>query len=335
MIGSTVFMFSGQGSQYFQMGRGLYGENATFRQWMQDLDEIARPIAGTSIVEAIYAEGRTKGDSFDRTLLTHPAIFMVEYALARTLVESGLRPDVVLGVSLGSFTAAAVAEALSVEDALTSVIRQALVLEQHCDRGGMLAILAAPALFDEPFLRDSTELAAINFDSHFVVSAPNESLGEIEGILRRRGIGHQRLPVSFAFHSEWIAGARAPFASVMQSVQTQAPGIPMACCERAGFVDDLSGDYFWNVLRRPMRFREMVAALDGAGARRYVDVGPAGTLATFLRYGILSAGSASSAHAILTPFGSDSKNLASLLSGSRPVPGRQAGDGFAASRVQA
>src|SRR5579872_4118204 len=107
-------MFSGQGSQYFQMGRSLYDNNDTFRHWMMQLDGIARELSGNSVIEALYAPQRRIGDVFDRTALTHPAIFMVEYSLAQTLIHAGVCPDIVLGVSLGSFAAAAVAGFLGV-----------------------------------------------------------------------------------------------------------------------------------------------------------------------------------------------------------------------------
>jgi acyl transferase domain-containing protein len=122
-------MFSGQGSQYFQMGKGLYDANTTFRGWMNRLDELARQCSGRSVVEALYAETNRKGDPFERTLLTHPAIFMVEVSLAQCLMDGGLEPDLVLGASLGSFAAAVIAGAMDVEDALRAVVRQAIVFE--------------------------------------------------------------------------------------------------------------------------------------------------------------------------------------------------------------
>lgn len=312
MTGETVFMFSGQGSHYYQMGRALYEEHGTFRTWMDRLDEMARPAIGESIVATLYSDKNAKGDPFDRTLLTHPAIFMVEYALAQTLIASGIRPDMVLGVSLGSFAAAAVAESLDVEAALAAVIRQAKALEESCERGGMTAILADPALFQEEFLCRQSELAAINFSSHFVVSAPRAELGEIEAVLKARNIGHLRLPVSYPFHSQWIDGARDSFMAFAQTVRCKEPRLPVACSDRSTVVAGLSGDYFWDVVRRPMRFRETIAQLEAEGPRRYIDAGPAGTLATFLKYGLMT-NSGSSAHAILTPFGTDRRNMAGLL----------------------
>jgi bacillaene synthase trans-acting acyltransferase len=315
-VSPTVFMFSGQGSQYFQMGRELFEKNDTFRRSMFRLEDIARQSSGMSVIETLYSDAYGKGDPFDRTLLTHPAIFMVEYSLAQTLIHAGMRPDMVLGVSLGSFAAAAVAGVLGVEDALTAVMRQAVAFEEYCEAGGMTAVLGDPALFAEDFLRVGSELAAVNFSSHFVISARQRELAEIEAALRQRELGYQRLPVSFPFHSQWIEKAKAPFASFTRSIRCKQSQLPLICCDQMEILSDLSGSYFWDVVRHPIRFRETTGRLEQQGAHRYIDVGPAGTLATFLKYG-LPATSKSTVHSILTPFGFDQKNLATLMASTR------------------
>lgn len=305
-------MFSGQGSQYFQMGRELFEKNDTFRDWMVRLDGIAQRLSGGSVIEALYSDECGKGDPFDRTLLTHPAIFMVEYSLAQTLIYAGVCPDMVLGASLGSFAAATVAGFIGFEDALTAVMRQAIAFEECCEPGGMIAVLADPELFTEDFLGGHLELAAVNFSSHFVVSARRTELAQIETLLKKRNACYQRLPVSFPFHSQWIDKAKAPFESFMRSIQCKQGRLPLVCCDQTAIVLDMSDDYFWNVVRHPIRFRETTARLEKQGARRYIDVGPAGTLATFLKYG-LPATTGSSVHAVLTPYGCDRKNLVALL----------------------
>jgi bacillaene synthase trans-acting acyltransferase len=308
---NVVFMFSGQGSQYFQMGKELFEKNGTFRRWMVQLDAMAHRSSGQSVLDSLYSDAHGKSDPFDRTLSTHPAIFMVEYSLAQTLMEMGVRPDMVLGASLGSFAAAAVAGFIDVEDALSAAIRQATALEEWCEPGGMIAILADPALFAEEFFRGRSELAAVNFSSHFVVTAKGRELATIESELKGRTIGYQRLPVSFAFHSRWIDEAKVPFVSSMRSVARKQNRLPLVCCDQAAMVAELSDDYLWNVVRHPIRFRETIARLEQQGPRRYVDVGPAGTLATFLKYG-LPATTTSTVQSILTPYGLDQKNLAAV-----------------------
>jgi len=309
---STVFMFSGQGSQYFHMGRGLFEANETFRHWMERLDELARQSLGRSVIATLYSDAEKKGDPFDRITMTHPAIFMVEYALAQALMQAGVQPDLVLGASMGSFAAAAVADVIGVEDALAAVIRQATAIEECSERGGMTAVLGDPALFGEEFLGGHSELAAVNFATHFVVSARQMDLSQIEAILSLRNVGYQRLPISYPFHSRWIDRAKAPFTSFMSSIRCRPGRVPLVCCDQTTTVSDLSGDFFWDIVRHPIRFRETAARLEQGGPRRFVDVGPAGTLATFLKYG-LPATARSTVHAILTPFGADQKNFTALV----------------------
>lgn len=308
-------MFSGQGSQYFQMGRELFKTNDIFHDWMTRLDTIAKKLTGDSVIGTLYSDASRKGDSFDRTLLTHPAIFMVEYALAQALIHAGVLPDMVLGASMGSFAAATVAGFIEVEDALASVVHQAIALEE-CERGGMIAVLADPALFAEDFLSHRSELAAVNFSSHFVISARWNDLEEIEAALRKDNVGYQRLPVSSAFHSRWIDKAKAPFESFMRSIRYRQGSLSLGCCDQATVLNELPADYFWNVVRRPIRFRETIARLEQLSVHRYIDVGPAGTLATFLKYAI-PPNTKSTVHAILTPYGLDQKNLTTLLASVR------------------
>jgi bacillaene synthase trans-acting acyltransferase len=306
----TIFMFSGQGSQHWGMGRELFETNDVFRESMLRLDALAQMLGGEPVIEVLYSGSNT--DRFDRMLLTHPAIFMVEYSLAQCLISAGVEPNMTLGASLGSFAAATLGGYIDVEDAMRAVMQQAFTFEACCARGGMIAILADSSLFAEQFLSERCELAGVNFDSHFVVSARHADLGHIEAALRERGVTHQRLPVSFAFHSRWIDEARAPLEVFMRSIRRKGAQLPVVCCARAEPLADLSEDFFWRVVRQPIRFRDTIARLECSGACRYIDVGPGGTLATFVKYG-LPAGSRSTTHPILTPFGQDQKNLAALL----------------------
>lgn len=312
--GKTVFMFSGQGSQYFQMGRALFTDDAVFRSSMLRMDVIVRDLCGMSVVEELYSPNRSKAESFTRTALTHPALFMVEYSLAQSLLQAGVVPDMTLGASLGSFAAAAISGMVTAEDALTAVTRQATILEACCEPGGMLAILAEPGLLREDFLSRRSVLAGSNFSSHFVVSARRQDLTELEQALQQRGITYQRLPVCFAFHSPWIEPAREPFESFMRSVRYESGRLPMMCCERGAALTSLPEGYFWSVTRNVIRFSDAIAALEREGCHRYIDVGPAGTLATFLKYG-LSPQSRSTVQPILTPYGQDLKNLTAVRAG--------------------
>jgi bacillaene synthase trans-acting acyltransferase len=307
-------MFSGQGSHYHQMGRELFDTDGDFRDEMLRLDALATKMLGESVVDAIYGSG--KEQVFTRTMMTHPAIFMVECALAYRLIRGGVTPDMTLGSSLGSFAAATIAGFVDEEQAMTTIVKQAAAFEACCERGSMIAVLGDPRMFEEHFLRERSELAGVNFANHFAVSAVAADLEEIEAGLRERNVTHQRLAVSFAYHSRWIDAARLPFEAFLISAYGADFGssgrLPLACCERAMVLSTLPPEFFWTVVRGAIRFRDTIATLERDGPFRYIDVGPSGTLANFVKYG-LPAESGSTSFPTLTPFGHDRKNLAALL----------------------
>lgn len=317
----TVFMFSGQGSQYFQMGRAFFDQKPVYRERMLGLDDIVRSLSGRSVVDALYRDGRAKSDVFDDLSLTHPAIFMVEIVLADLLIEQGVIPDMVLGYSLGSFAAAVVAGCMTAEDALVAVVRQAEVVQAHCEEGGMIAVLGPRSLVDEELLRRDSDLAAENFTTHFVVSANRPGLERIEAGLRERRVTFQRLPVHFAFHSRWLEPARVPLEIHFQSLKPGPAKLPVLCCASAARLSSLQANHFWTAVRQRMRFRDTITALEGTESCRYIDLGPSGTLATFLKY-ILPASSGSVAQAVLTPYGQEARHLAAIVGGAGSAPAR-------------
>ncbi len=309
----VIFMFSGQGSHYYHMGRELFEKQPYFRAWLLKGDRLARERLGVSVLAELYAPEKQKSDYFSRTLFSHPAIFLVEYSLAQTLIEQGLEPDYVLGASLGSFAALAMAGGLTFEAALPAVIEQAECLERHCPPGGMTAILDTPDLFDQtPWLWQQSTLAGINFDTHFVVSAKQEKLVVIQQALKEVGITAQDLPVSYAFHSPGIDPARETYCNFLQNLSRQAQQIPFICCASGVERAEIPEDYLWTVIREPIHFRQTIANLENQRAWSYIDLGPSSTLATFVKYN-LTANSASDIFSIMTPFGRDVSNLNQLL----------------------
>ena len=305
-----IFMFSGEGSQYYQMGRELFTMNAGFRRRLLHLDRIATGVMGCSVLSAIYDDRRSKADPLAYTQVTHPAIFMLGCALAETLMEEGIAPTAFLGTSLGLLIAAAVSGCIEQEAALVAVIRQAQVFETTCPPGTMLAVLASAALWNEiPELRSSSEIAAINFNTHFAISALDENVPSIEAALRTHSVDHQRVVVSRAFHSQWIDGARGALIDVMANLQYRASRAPLICCASAETRTELSAEHMWRVARQPILFRDTIALIEQEGACDYVDVGAAGTLATFVKYN-MQHGSRSRVYAVMTPYGRDVQSFA-------------------------
>ena len=308
-MSAIVFMFSGQGSQYYQMGGGLYEEDPTFREWMHELDATAHLIGGRSILTHLYNENRKKSDFFDQTLYTHPAIFMAEYALSEVLLNGGIKPDYVMGTSIGEFASAAIAGVNTFEESLIALIKQAEVLEDHCEKGGMLAILDDPNLYHEtPLLFENSELVSINFSSHFIVSSRIQNLHRIEGYLKEKHISYQALPVTKAFHSSFIDPAEGVYKDFLKQRSYGPPKIPFVSCTYATLLTEIKNGYFWDVVRKPIQFQKALLELERNKDCIYLDLGPSGTLANFVKYN-LAKDSKSKSLAVMSPFGQDLKNL--------------------------
>jgi len=310
---SVVFMFSGQGSHYYQMGQELFEQNSVFRKWMLKGDKIVSDILGVSILkEYVYNSCYKKSDQFSRTLYTHPAIFLVEYALAMVVTDMGIVPEYVLDTSLGGFAAAVTADVLPFETALTAVIKQAEALEVSCPQAGMMAILHSPNLYFENFLLNGNlELAAINFPSHFVVAGKPRALSNIQAFLKEKEISYQLLAVSQGFHSSLIDPAAAGYINFLNTLTLNEPRVLFTSCSQANILPSIPQNYFWEIIRLPIQFQKTVQILEESGSYIYLDLGPSGTLATFVKYN-LDNQSRSKSLSILTPFGQDVRNLEKL-----------------------
>lgn len=308
-----VLMFSGQGSQYYQMGQAFFDGDARFRNTLLELDAIAKHSVGHSIVDVLYDKRRKKEEPFEAIKSTSAAIFMIEYALVRVLLDDGLKPDYLLAASMGLYAAAATAGALDPRDVLECISKASAVYEAHCPRGAMIAIFGSPTLHrDLRVLHECSDIAAVNFDSHFVISTIQRHVSEITATLDRNGVTFQTIPVSYPFHSRWLNDVSDAAKAVLGTLRCRQPKIPIICCSRAAVIDGVSPATIWNAIRKPIQFRQTIASLEAHGPCCYVDVGPAGTLATFLKYS-LPPTSASRTFSILSPFAADLKNYQRLI----------------------
>jgi acyl transferase domain-containing protein len=304
-----VFMFSGQGSQYFHMGKDLLHSDAVFREWMHRLDRRVCELTGQSCLAAVYDADKSVGDVFDRTLFTHPAIFMIEYALARALIARNIVPEYVLGSSLGEFCALVLAGCLSWEEALWLIVKQATVAEQKCEPGGMLAILDDPGNFGRhAFLHAQSELSAVNFPSHYVVSGLTPALENIQRELRARNAIFQDISIRQAFHSKHIDPIKSDFQAALSAVSFSKPEIPLISSTTGGLIADIPRHHLWDICRQPIAFQKTIEALESKNSFLYLDLGPSGTLATFVKYNLQSQ-SGSVAMPTLTPYGGVIRNI--------------------------
>jgi len=306
----TVFMYSGQGSQYHGMGRELYEHDAAFRQAMDHCAALVRPLTGRDMLAELYDDTRRHQDLTD-LMLSHPALFSIGYALTQMLAGRGLRPDAVLGYSLGEYVAATVAGVLSLEDAITSLVYQAGLVREHASGGGMLTILAPIGHYERhPELYAGAALASLNFEQNFVVSGSAAVLATLKQRLDGLSIVSMLLPVAHAFHSPAMEPLRPELTQFMGRVNFRPPQLALYSATCGGLQPRWDAAHVWQVMRGPADFRRCVDAAVADGPCRFVDLGPSGTLATFIKHGY--AGRIAQAPAI-NQFGRNLQSVSKLI----------------------
>jgi acyl transferase domain-containing protein len=313
---STIFMFSGQGTQYYQMGKELFEQDADFRYQFNKLDNCFREISGQSITIELYQSGKNHLHQLDDPMLSGMSLLLFQLALNNTLNNRGIYADIFLGSSLGTFIAAAANNCIDVEQAISLMLRHGQVFKNHAPAGCMVAVLDEPEVFySNALLQHYTELAGINFASSFILSLPSSHWSSVEMELRHLGLTFQRLPITRPYHSSWIEPARSWFIDLYDnSFGESVPAIPVVCTSSMQILPTLNAEILWQIIRGPMNFSKTIDQLEKSGPHRYVDLSPSGTPATFLKY-CLPENSNSKAEQILTPFTKGIANLEKVANG--------------------
>lgn len=308
-----VFMLSGLGSHYYMMGRELFAFQPRFRRWMLFLDETVNAILGKSVISCLYDRSKRKGDYFDNTLQANLSILIIEYALAMTLIDSDIEPDILLGSSFGEIVAYAISRVLTLEDIIRLTIRMTQLLESRCQEGGMLAVLGSPSLYhDIPLVYENSELASVSFHSHFILSGENNKLRMLEKYFSDSKVDCFKLPVTIAFHSKMIDPIAEQFIEYLKKLNYHKPTVPVVSCCDGEMISEISAEHVWRIIRRPILFQHAIRRLENHARLNhrehlYLDIGPSGTLANYANY-ILSDSGKSTVQAIITPHGNELNN---------------------------
>jgi thioester reductase-like protein len=300
----VTFLFSGLGEHYPGMAQGLYETEPTFRAELDRCCELLVPHVGIDLRRLLFSGTASSGASarrpdlramlgrggqrpaseLDRTLYAQPAVFAVEYALAKLLMEWGIRPQSLVGYSLGEYTAACIAGVLSLADALTLVARRARLIDA-LPAGAMLAV---PLAEDDakPLLNGRLSIAALNGPCVSVLSGPEDAIAEVERVLAERSTPARRLPTTHAFHSRMMEPLREAFSRVVREVTFHLPEIPYLSNVSGTWItaeEATDPEYWVRHMVQTVRFVDALAELAKEPERVLVEVGPGQGLTAMAR----------------------------------------------------
>jgi acyl transferase domain-containing protein/thioesterase domain-containing protein len=282
----VVFLFSGQGSQYVNMGRELYRDEPVFRAQIDRCANLLQPHLGLDLRTVLYPSGDAaeNADRLNQTWLTQPALFTIEYALAKLWTSWGITPRAMVGHSIGEYVAACLAGVFRLEAALAIVAARGRLM-QSLPGGAMIAVLAGEQEV-LPFLPAGISIAAINAPEQCVASGANDAIEGLARELDKREIPFRRLQTSHAFHSQMVEPILDRFVDVVKQYPTNPPAIPYLSNVTGTWITtaDVQDPEYWKKhLRGTVRFADALDELFRKPGRVLLEIGPGQTLTTLAR----------------------------------------------------
>ncbi|MEQ1571990.1 MAG: SDR family NAD(P)-dependent oxidoreductase, partial [Myxococcota bacterium] len=276
---AVAFLFPGQGAQYAGMGHGLYTEEPAYRVALDQAAAAFLPHLGFDLRDVVHGGD---DEALARTAVTQPALFAVSWSVAQWLLAHGVRPDALVGHSVGEFVAAQLAGVFTLEDAAALVAARGRRMMAMAP-GAMLAVSAPAEGLSPP---DGVEIAAVNHPDACVVAGPADAVRAYATALARDGVTARELRTSHAFHSASMDEASVAFARDVAQVGRSAPTLPFLSNVTGGWIrpaDAVDPAYWGRQMRAPVRFADGAAELLRDPTRLCVEVGPGRTLAQLVR----------------------------------------------------
>jgi len=314
---TVVFMFPGQAAQCVHMGLEIYQTERVFRETVDYCCEVLKPFLDVDLLKVLYPpedQAEDAEEKINQTAITQPAIFTIEYAMARLWMHWGLRAESMLGHSIGEYVAACLSGVFSLEDALSLVAERGRLMNSMPE-GSMLATRADENEIRR-YLNGDLSVAAVNGPSTCVVSGPTEAIAVLQRQLEAEKIGCRLLKTSHAFHSKMMEAAVEPFRKLFSHISVSAPKIPFISNVTGTWIapeQAIDPDYWASHLRETVRFSDGLRTLLKNSQPILLEVGPGKTLTSFAK----QHPSKATDQIVLSSFGysrEPSSDLASVLS---------------------
>lgn len=280
----TVFMFPGQGSQRLGMAERLYDEQPLVRDIIDRCANALQDVLEFDLRDIMFGRNDNADELLDETQYTQPALFAVEYSLAQLWMQWGVQPTVLLGHSIGEFTAATLAGVFELEDAARVVAERGRLMQEQ-PSGSMLSVRMPPEELHSR-LMEGVSIAAMNAPGFSVVSGDDAQIARLQHRLEAEEVTCTLLRTSHAFHSSMMDPALERFETFLRDVPMHAPQMTIISTVTG---EELTADeavdpaYWSRQLREPVRFMKALQSAHALheGRQLFLEVGPGIAASTF------------------------------------------------------
>lgn len=271
-----AFVFAGQGPQWWAMGRQLWREEKVFRRTLEQCEESFRRVAGWSLLAELTAEADES--RMTETEVAQPCLFALQVGLAALWQAWGIKPEAVVGHSVGEVAAVHVAGALSLDDAVRVVFHRSRLMQRATGKGKMAAVAIPPAEA-APFLagyEDRLTVAAHNAPRSCVLTGERAALVEVVEALRRQGLPVQELRVDYAFHSPQMKEFGDELHNSLDGIEAGRAGVPIfsTLSGNACVGTEFDAGYWSRQLQEAVLFAPAVDAMLAGGYNTFVELSP-------------------------------------------------------------